>query len=46
MRYAADGKSEAVKLPVAAVADAVTNDAQSGWVFLGSSGGSGSGVDV
>jgi dipeptidyl aminopeptidase/acylaminoacyl peptidase len=39
MRYAADGKSSAVKLPVAAVADAATNDAQSGWVFLGSSGG-------
>jgi dipeptidyl aminopeptidase/acylaminoacyl peptidase len=38
-RYAADGKSTAVKLPVAAVVDAVTNDAQSGWVFLGSSGG-------
>ena len=39
MRYAADGKSSAVKLPVAAVVDAVTNEAQSGWVFLGSSGG-------
>ena len=39
MRYAADGKSSAVKLPVAAVADAATNDAQNGWVFLGSSGG-------
>jgi dipeptidyl aminopeptidase/acylaminoacyl peptidase len=39
MRYAADGKSSAVALPVAAVADAATNDAQSGWVFLGSSGG-------
>jgi dipeptidyl aminopeptidase/acylaminoacyl peptidase len=39
MRYAADGKSSAVKLPVAVVADAATNDAQSGWVFLGSSGG-------
>jgi len=39
MRYAADGKSSTVKLPVAVVADAATNDAQSGWVFLGSSGG-------
>ena len=39
IRYAADGKSSAVALPVAAVAAAVTNDAQSGWVFLGSSGG-------
>ena len=39
MRYAADGKSEVVKLPVAAVSAAVTNEAQSGWVFLGSSGG-------
>jgi dipeptidyl aminopeptidase/acylaminoacyl peptidase len=38
MRYAADGKSAAVKLPVAVVASAVTNEAQSGWVFLGSSG--------
>jgi dipeptidyl aminopeptidase/acylaminoacyl peptidase len=38
-RYAVDGKSSAVALPVAAVADAATNDAQSGWVFLGSSGG-------
>jgi len=38
-RYAADGKSSALKLPVAAVADAATNEAQSGWVFLGSSGG-------
>ncbi len=38
-RYAADGKSSVVKLPVATVADAATNDAQSGWVFLGSSGG-------
>jgi len=39
MRYAADGKSEAVKVPMAAVSAAVTNQAQSGWVFLGSSGG-------
>lgn len=39
MRYAADGKIEAVKLPVAVVQAAVTNEAQSGWVFLGSSGG-------
>jgi dipeptidyl aminopeptidase/acylaminoacyl peptidase len=39
MRYAADGKSAAVALPVAVVASAVTNEAQSGWVFLGSSGG-------
>ncbi|MGD0648825.1 MAG: hypothetical protein ABR971_12620, partial [Acidobacteriaceae bacterium] len=39
IRYAADGKSSAVALPVAVVADAATNDAQSGWVFLGSSGG-------
>jgi len=39
IRYAADGKSSVVKLPVAVVADAATNDAQSGWVFLGSSGG-------
>jgi len=39
MRYAADGKSSAVALPVAAVSSAVTNEAQSGWVFLGSSGG-------
>jgi len=39
IRYAADGKSAAVKLPVAVVASAVTNEAQSGWVFLGSSGG-------
>ncbi len=39
MRYGADGKSSAVALPVAAVADAATNDAESGWVFLGSSGG-------
>jgi dipeptidyl aminopeptidase/acylaminoacyl peptidase len=39
MQYAADGKSSKVKLPVAVVADAVTNEAQSGWVFLGSSGG-------
>ena len=39
MRYAADGKSAAVALPVAVVTAAVTNAAQSGWVFLGSSGG-------
>jgi dipeptidyl aminopeptidase/acylaminoacyl peptidase len=39
IRYASDGKSVEVKLPVAVVAAAVTNDAQSGWVFLGSSGG-------
>jgi len=39
IRYGVDGKSSDVKLPFAVVADAVTNDAQSGWVFLGSSGG-------
>jgi dipeptidyl aminopeptidase/acylaminoacyl peptidase len=39
MRYAADGKSAEVALPVAVVSSAVTNEAQSGWVFLGSSGG-------
>ena len=39
IRYGADGKSEAVKVPVSVVGAAVTNDAQSGWVFLGSSGG-------
>ncbi len=32
-------EGEVVKLPVAAVKAAVTNAAQSGWVFLGSSGG-------
>ena len=39
MRYSADGKGEAVKLPVAAVAAVTTNAAQNGWVFVGSSGG-------
>lgn len=39
MRYAADGKAVEVKLPVAVVSGAVTNEAQSGWVFVGSSGG-------
>lgn len=39
MRYSAAGKAEAVKLPVAAVAAVATNEAQSGWVFVGSSGG-------
>ncbi len=39
MRYSAAGKAEAVKLPVAAVAAVATNEAQNGWVFVGSSGG-------
>jgi dipeptidyl aminopeptidase/acylaminoacyl peptidase len=39
VRYSADGKMEAVKLPVAAVGAVETNAAQNGWVFVGSSGG-------
>jgi dipeptidyl aminopeptidase/acylaminoacyl peptidase len=39
MRYSSEGKAEAVKLPVAAVAAVNTNAAQNGWVFVGSSGG-------
>jgi dipeptidyl aminopeptidase/acylaminoacyl peptidase len=39
MRYAADGRSERVKVPAAVVGAAVTNASQSGWVFLGNSGG-------
>ena len=39
MRYSADGKAEAVKVPVAAVAGVETNAAQNGWVFVGSGGG-------
>ncbi len=38
-RYGADGKSSVVKLPVPLWRMPATNDAQSGWVFLGSSGG-------
>ena len=40
LHYGPDGKTERVKLPVAAFEEVVTNDAQNGWVFLGSSGGS------
>ncbi len=39
MHFAANGKSAAVKLPVAVVSAVDTNAAQSGWVFAGSSGG-------
>jgi dipeptidyl aminopeptidase/acylaminoacyl peptidase len=39
IRYSAAGKFEVVKLPFAVVSADVTNAAQSGWVFLGSSGG-------
>jgi dipeptidyl aminopeptidase/acylaminoacyl peptidase len=39
IRYSAAGKAEVVKLPFAAVSADVTNASQSGWVFLGSSGG-------
>jgi dipeptidyl aminopeptidase/acylaminoacyl peptidase len=39
MRYSADGKGELLKLPVTDVSAVVTNLTQSGWVFLGSSGG-------
>jgi dipeptidyl aminopeptidase/acylaminoacyl peptidase len=39
IRYDAEGKGEVVKLPVAVVSSAVTNHAQNGWVFVGSSGG-------
>ncbi len=39
IRYSAGGKAEVVKLPFAVVSADVTNAAQSGWVFLGSSGG-------
>jgi dipeptidyl aminopeptidase/acylaminoacyl peptidase len=39
MRYSSGGKLEKVALPVAVVGAVETNEAQSGWVFTGSSGG-------
>jgi dipeptidyl aminopeptidase/acylaminoacyl peptidase len=39
VRYSADAKLEAVKLPVAAVEAVETNAVQNGWLFVGSSGG-------
>jgi dipeptidyl aminopeptidase/acylaminoacyl peptidase len=39
MRFAADGKADAIKLPVAVVNAVDTNATQNGWVFAGSSGG-------
>jgi len=39
VRFETDGSAEPVKLPLAVVNAAVTNAAQNGWVFEGSSGG-------
>jgi dipeptidyl aminopeptidase/acylaminoacyl peptidase len=39
IRYSAAGKAEPVKLPMTAVSAIATNQSQSGWVFLGNSGG-------
>jgi len=39
MRYDSAGKSDFVKLPISVVSGAITNHAQNGWVFAGSSGG-------
>jgi len=39
VRSTADGKMERVKMPVAVVGAVETNNAQNGWVYVGSSGG-------